>query len=254
LLQQGRRRAADDRALEVVYEPVVSLPDRGVVGAAALLRWSTPHRGILEHDEILAVADEAGLRPQLQDLLLDEVGARLTEAAHGSDRPVWISVGIGADDVGRPDLPGRLSAMLATARIPPRLLQIEVPEATVAEDRTAERLDGLLRLGVGLTVTGFGNGPSSLRHLAHYPAPAIEVDRSFVSGIGQRREDRLIIEAVGHLALELGLDLVGDGVSSQVQATHLESLGAARASGPVFGRPVPWDEFRRRHLARAVRR
>lgn len=253
-LQQGLRRAVDEGTLEVVYEPVVSLPDRDVVGAAALLRWTTPHRGILDHDEVLAVAEEAGLRPQLLDVLLDEVGTRLAEAAHGTDHPVWISVGIGADDVGRTDLPGRLSAMLAASRMPPGMLQVEVPEATVADDRTADLLERLVRMGVGLIVTGFGNGPSSLRHLAHYPAPAIEVDRSFVNGIGQRREDRLIVEAVGRLAIELGLDLVGAGVSSQVQAAHLESLGAARAAGPLFGRPVPWDEFARRHLLGTVPR
>jgi diguanylate cyclase (GGDEF)-like protein len=242
-LQQGLRTAVEARRLEVVFEPVVALPARRVVGAATQLRWETAGRGVLDHAEIMSVAEEAGLRHRLLDAVLDEIGPRLADMASHGD-PCTVSVAVGADDVARPELVERLAALVGTTGGSPGRLQVEVPEQAVADDRTAEALDGLVALGVGLVVTGFGNGPSSLRRLARYPASAIEVDRSFISGIGLRRDDRLILEAVGRLAAELGLELVADGVTTEVQASELETLGAARASGPLFGSPVPWDEFR----------
>jgi diguanylate cyclase (GGDEF)-like protein len=246
-LQQGLLRAVDRGGVEVHFEPVVRLDDRHPVVAAARFSWPDPEHGLLPHAEVLRVADDAGRHTQLLELALAEVEDRLGGAA-SPDPPVGLALGLDGRDLAGGDPARRLSLAMRRAGAAGVPLVIEVPESVVADERLSEPLEDLVRAGARLLVTGFGNGPSSLRRLARYPAPAIRIDPSFTAGLGVRRDDRVILDAVAGLAADLGIELHAEGVTSTEQADLLAGLGVSAASGPVFGRPVPWPEFERRHL------
>ena len=59
------KRAVEDDALVVHYQPEVDLASGGVVGMEALLRWQHPQRGLLWPADFLSVAERGGLLPSL---------------------------------------------------------------------------------------------------------------------------------------------------------------------------------------------
>ena len=57
------RRALDEDALALMFQPEVELASGAVVGMEALLRWPHPARGLLGPADFLSTAERAGLMP-----------------------------------------------------------------------------------------------------------------------------------------------------------------------------------------------
>ena len=90
-----------------------------------------------------------------------------------------------------------------------------------------------------LAIDDFGTGYSSLGYLKHFPVDALKIDRSFVQGMGQDSQDAAIVQSVVTLAKTSNLSVIGEGIESQAQATHLRNLGCDRGQGYLFARPQP---------------
>ncbi len=247
-LQQGLHHALERGEFEVRYQPIVELATRQVVGAEALVRWNSPEYGLLLPEEFLPIAAEAGLLPAIGRSVLELTVGHLRHARLRSGELLWVAVNLSSQEVAHPGLVDDISQVLALRGVAPHRVRLEIDEGVVMDRGAAGVLDQLVALGVGLTVQDFGTGPSSLRLLGRYPAPTIKVDRSFVAGLGRRRDDRVILEAVADLAADLGLVFVAEGVTQETQAAELWQLGAVRAQGWLFGQAVPWDRFAEAHL------
>ena len=245
-MQQGLHRAVVNHEIDVYFQPVVDLADRRVAGAEALVRWRSPDHGLVLPNDFLPAAANAGLLPQIGRLVIDAVEAKLAEVGD----QVSISVNLSPPELSHPAVVARLTQ--AAARTPAGRLWVGVHEASVVDESTGRTLRKLREHGVMVVVEGFGAGPSSLRHLADYPADAIAVDRSFVDGLGVEEYDTTIVEAVAQLGLELGLVLAAQGVTDERQALLLSELGYQNATGWLFGRPMPWTDFVQDHLPQSV--
>ena len=88
----------------------------------------------------------------------------------------------------------------------------------------------------------FGTGYSSLRYLKQFPVAVLKVDRSFVSQLGQNREDEAIVESIVGLAGSLGLTVTAEGVETQQQLDRLVELECSYGQGYLFGRPQSADD------------
>jgi diguanylate cyclase (GGDEF)-like protein len=247
-LQHGLRRALDRDEFELRFQPIVDLPTRQVVGAEALLRWDTPDHGLLLPDEFLPLAAEAGLLPEIGRVVLRTAVARLDGAVLHDGSPLWLAINVSAQEVAHDGLVDDVITALRDRDVAPHRLHLEFTERVVTDPATTATIDRLGTTGVGLTVQDFGTAASSLRRLSSLPDPTIKVDRSFVAGLGRRRGDRLVLEAVAELADDLGITLTADGVSQEVQAAELLRLGAVRAQGWLFGPAVAWTDFAAAHL------
>jgi diguanylate cyclase (GGDEF)-like protein len=241
-LRLGLERATERDELELRFEPVARLSTFRTVGLTASLHWHSSAHGLLGPDIIGPVAVEGGLVATttarlfagIRDALLDTREVR-TDA---TGTPVWIGTRLTREELLHPAVMELVTGCLDHPGIEPSRLHIDVTEDTVADDSAVAVMTELRELGVHLTVEGFGTGPSSLMRLGDYPAAEIRLDRSFVEGLGRRRDDTVIITAVAGLAADLGLALSADGIDEEFLATYLEGLGCATGRGRLFGEEV----------------
>jgi EAL domain-containing protein (putative c-di-GMP-specific phosphodiesterase class I) len=103
-------------------------------------------------------------------------------------------------------------------------------------------LDHLRVLGVKIALDDFGTGFSSLSYLKRLPADAIKIDGSFVKGFGEDAEDTAIVRMIVELAHTLGIEVVAEGVESEVQVRQLREIGCDMAQGFHFAKPLPPEE------------
>ena len=120
------------------------------------------------------------------------------------------------------------------------------------------RSRSLQSMGVEWSIDDFGTGYSSLSYLHRLQANTVKVDRSFVSRMGVDAKGSEMVRAIVALALNLGMDVVAEGVENVEQMVALQTLGCAHAQGFYFSRPVdllaadrliasqPWREEARR--------
>ena len=93
-------------------------------------------------------------------------------------------------------------------------------------------------LGVAVALDDFGTGYSSLSYLDQYPIDIIKIDRSFTSGIPNRPRAITIMKAIIDLGTALGLEVVAEGVETEIQLQTLISMSCKYVQGHLFSPPM----------------
>ena len=129
---------------------------------------------------------------------------------------------------------------LATSRLAPHRLELEVTETAIMHDSETvfAALGQLHELGVRIALDDFGTGYSSLSFLQKFPFDKIKIDRSFVNELfSENDESRLIARAVVRFAVSLGKTTTAEGVETKEQMDILREEACAEMQGYYFSRP-----------------
>lgn len=237
-LETELRRALEDHALRVHYQPVADAASGAVVAYEALLRWQHPVRGLLGPAEFLQIAEDSGLILKIGEWALREACRWIAFVGPALAAPV--SVNISPRQFADPHLPERVAQALRDSGVPPALLQLEVSEATAMHNPEAAQatLGKLKELGVSLTLDNFGAAFSNAARLRHFALDRLKVDRSLVAEFGTHEGSGPIMAAMVGLAHALGLQVVAEGVETEAQREFLKSCGCDCLQGFLIGRPA----------------
>ena len=243
-LAEDLRGALARHELEVYFQPIVSLRDQVAVGTEALLRWRHPVHGLLEPDAFLDIVERDGLMPEIGAWVF-ETACRYQRRWRRQDRDVAVSVNVSAGELGEAGYPARIAAILARTGAHAASLTLELTETTLLVETTdvASTLAELRALGVRIALDDFGRGYSSLEHLKSLPVDVIKIDRTFLEGIDESREDRAIVEAMIALARATGRSVIAEGIETEAQLLELIELGCPLGQGFYFAPAMPPDDL-----------
>ena len=240
-IENELRRALQSDELLVVYQPVLGLHSRALVGVEALLRWRHPERGLVGPVDFSGVAEDCGLIDELGALVLHKACLQFVQwrAALGVHAPPQLAVTVSRAQLQRAGVVDALAAMLKASGMEPHWLQLEVTESVAAQDPAVQATLRLLKaLGVKLALDDFGTGYSSLSCLHQLPVDTVKVDHSFVQHAQTVEYHRVLIEATIRVARTLGIVTVADGIETESQAALMLALHCERGQGTLFGRPM----------------
>jgi len=129
--------------------------------------------------------------------------------------------------------------------VPAGKLRVEITEEVVMSDpvRAQAVLESLSAEGIPIALDDFGTGYSSLARLARLPVDELKIDRSFVAAMITDPGHAAIVRSTIHLAHDLGLTVVAEGIEHQAQWDRLAELGCDEAQGFLVSRPIPSAEF-----------
>ncbi|MEV4277828.1 putative bifunctional diguanylate cyclase/phosphodiesterase [Actinoplanes xinjiangensis] len=240
LAEQDLMRGLEAGEFEVHYQPIVDLDNGGItVGVEALVRWRHPEKGLVPPALFLDLAEQLGQVPRLGGWVLEEA-CRQALAWQGQFPGFEMNVNLSASQLTNPKLIDEVRAVLERTGLPPRDLVLELTESVALTDlvESARVLSQLKELGVRIALDDFGTGFSSLSHLSTLPVDVVKIDRSFVQAMPETG-GASVAEAVLHIARTFNLSPVAEGVEDAGQAERLKDLGAGRAQGYHFARPMP---------------
>ena len=235
----GLHRALERDELVVYYQPIVDIRSRLPVALEALVRWNHPELGLVPPGDFIPLAEDTGLIVPLGWRVLEHALRRLQ---HRPD--LAIAVNVSARQLSETDFVPRLTELVAS--VPRGSLTLEITESLLIDDpeRIAATLAALDEVGVRIALDDFGTGYSSLSNLSALPIHQLKIDRSFVSGLGERPEAEALVSGIINLGHGLELEVVAEGVETEQQARRLERLDCDFAQGYFFGRPEPWADAR----------
>ncbi|HEU0102858.1 MAG TPA: bifunctional diguanylate cyclase/phosphodiesterase [Mycobacteriales bacterium] len=236
--------AAGNGELVVHYQPILSLADGRCTAVEALVRWQHPQRGLLPPGDFIEAAERTGAIYDIGAVVLRQACSEAARwrAAHPDAAPaVHVNVSPAQlDEV----FTAQVTACLREFSMPPKLLVLEVTETLLLSSRAAvDQLDALAARGVTIAIDDFGTGYSALTTLRVLPVQVVKIDRSFVAGSPHHPHDRAVTEAVVHMAGQLGLSTVAEGVETVEQERFLASIGTDAVQGYRYLRPVPAAEL-----------
>lgn len=227
--------------LELYYQPQVDAQSGALVGLEALVRWNHPERGLLFPGQFIGVAEECGLIADMGVWTLHTACKQLARwKAQGLHTGV-LAVNVSALEFRDHRLLDSLQAALSESGILPSDLSIEITESILmAETETSLRIIARLHeLGVGIAIDDFGTGYSSLSYLKRLRPTQIKIDKSFVHDAATDPDSRAIVKGVISLAEALGLNMVAEGVETELQQQFLRDAGCHTLQGYLLGRPMP---------------
>jgi diguanylate cyclase (GGDEF)-like protein len=239
-IETGLRQALARGEFELVYQPVISLAHRTLVGLEALVRWRHPEWGCVEPARFIPVAEDSGLIAPLGDWILAEA-CRAARRWHEQGAPaVPVMVNVSALQLRRPGFETHLSAVLGETGLPPALLELELTESTIMQETLAGSalLRRLAEEGVHLAIDDFGTGYSSLAYLRKLDATRLKIDRSFVADMADDAGACAIAGTMVGMARALGLKVTAEGVETAAQVEMLEALGCDDVQGYFFAPPL----------------
>jgi diguanylate cyclase (GGDEF)-like protein len=241
-LEVDLRQAIADGALEVYYQPCVSLEDSRITGCEALLRWHHSERGMISPAEFIPIAEETGLINQVGEWVLTTACA---EAATWPD-DIKLAVNVSPVQFKSGTLALKIVAALAASGLPASRLELEITEAVLIRDDEAALaiLHQLRKIGVGIGLDDFGTGYSSLSYLQRFPFDKIKIDRCFVNDIAEPDGSSCIVQAVVNIATERNMTTTAEGVETKAQQELLRGLGCSEMQGYLFSPPKPAAEIR----------
>jgi len=248
-IERELRHALGREELALYYQPVVNLHSGEIAGLEALVRWWHPERGLLDPAEFVSIAEDSGMIEPI-GRWVQERACRQILAWHEQrpdSRPFDVAVNLSARQVAHRDLPATVAEILARTGLDPVHLRLEITESVLVEESATalSSLEALNEIGVRLVLDDFGTGYSSLAYLNRFPFHALKIDPSFVDGLGIEQERTAIVEAIIGMARALSLEVIAEGVESEVQLAELTRLGCDYAQGYFFHAALPEEEISR---------
>lgn len=237
------RQALIDNQLALYLQPKWSLATDSVIGMEALIRWPEK-QGTIKPDEIIALAEQTGLIKPLTRWVLRQALAlqkKLTEKGWFLE----LSVNISPNNLREPDFPIYVERLMERSQNRKGSITFEVTESSMMQD-PANSLTALQLLndtGIPVSIDDFGSGYSSLSYIKQLPASEIKIDRSLITDLVTRAEDRVIVQTTVDMCHSLGYKVVAEGVEDETTAELLREMGCDMIQGYLLTPPLPFDDI-----------
>ncbi len=80
-------------------------------------------------------------------------------------------------------------------------------------------------------------------YLKNFPIDNIKIDQSFVRDLEIDRANQAILRAIVALGKNLGLNVVAEGIETQLQKNFLAAIGCDQIQGYLLSKPLPMKEL-----------
>lgn len=239
-------RAIRENQLILHFQPKICLTSNRVYGFEALLRWNHPELGFIPPNDFVPIAEHSNLIYPLTLWVLEN-GIRHCKHWLQQGFQISMAMNLSARNLLDDRIVLDLKRLLREYDLPGHLVELEITESTIMADpsRAEAALARINRLGVRLSVDDFGTGYSSLAYLKRLPVQTLKIDSSFVRSMLNDEQDEIIVNSTIHLAHNLGLRVVAEGVETPAVYQKLVDLGCDEAQGFYMGRPLPAPEAER---------
>jgi EAL domain-containing protein (putative c-di-GMP-specific phosphodiesterase class I) len=228
--------------VDVLFQPLIEPASGQIVGAEALARSSVA----ADANHLFARAWAGGLAERLSRLV-QRKALRCAAVWEGPLKGLGLSINVLPADISRGGYDLWLLDEIKSAGIDPERVTAEITENALLSDQeaVAERLTKLRDAGVRIAVDDFGTGYASLAYLTSLPLDAIKIDRGLVADIVGGERDRIVVKAMIHLARELDLKVVVEGVETTGQLALLAEWGCDLYQGFLGAGALTHEELHR---------
>jgi len=235
-LDGALREAMKRNEFYLLYQPLIDLKKKKVVGVEALLRWNSHFLGPVSPLEFIGLAEENGLIVEIGEWVLEEA-CRQTMIWHKKGfKDLSVAVNISGRQFRQTKLSETVDRVLKKTGLASKYLELELTESLLVEDvdKAVDTMYQFKDMGARLVIDDFGTGYSSLSYLKQFPVDKLKIDRSFINELSNDENDAAIVKAIINLGHSMNLQVLAEGVETDYQKNFIISHGCDYAQGFYF--------------------
>jgi diguanylate cyclase (GGDEF)-like protein/PAS domain S-box-containing protein len=233
---QRLKHALSHDGFELVAQPIVDLADGQTVIHELLIRMRAEDGTLIAPADFLPAAERFGQLPAIDRWVIARAAGLACEQPGRC-----LAVNLAAKTIAEPGLVGYIAAQLSACGADPGDLIFELSESDVIANlvHAQETCARLRELGARVALDDFGSGFSSFSYVKALDVDLLKIDGQFVRELASNRVDRLVVQAILHVAGGMGLPTVAEYVVDETVAQTLRKLGVDYGQGFHFGKPAP---------------
>lgn len=240
-LEANLLTALKEEEFVLYYQPITHLKKHAIQGFEALIRWQHPTRGLIPPSEFVSFSEKTGLIVPLGNWIIKEAcRAQKILRNHFPDISPFISINISALQFEKPGLASTIAKIIHKYENNPEDIKLEITETLLMSnpEHASTTLHNLKKIGVKLAIDDFGTGYSSFNYLYRFPFDSLKIDKSFIDEILCNTKSAEIVRTLAHLAHNLGMTTIAEGVESPQQAARLLEYTCDFGQGNWISHPV----------------
>lgn len=251
-LENSLRKALDENQFVVFYQPTIDIHKNEIVGVEALLRWDHPEKGIIKPIDFVPMAEDSGLIVPIGERLVRTVAKQIKAWKDEGLENQNVSINIAPRQFRDMDILALFREVMHENDLEASNFTIEITEAALIDNvgEVESVLNTLSGMGMTVALDDFGTGFASLAYLKDFPVDIVKIDRIFIEGTPDNREDTAIVEAIAGLTRGLRLRLLAEGIENDRQLQMLKGLGCQLAQGYYWSKALPADQYEQFYLNR----
>jgi EAL domain-containing protein (putative c-di-GMP-specific phosphodiesterase class I)/GGDEF domain-containing protein/CBS domain-containing protein len=226
----------DSRLLTPHFQPIVSLPQKKIMGYEALIRG--PSDSPLHSPfNLFTTAEQFDLSTRLEFL------CREITIQHYADLGIKEKLFINASPLVllQPEFKkGETLRLLDQYGVNPRSVIIELTEHKPADNYEIMRVSAKHYRGMGFEIAldDLGAGYSGLRLWAELLPEFVKIDKHFIHSLHDDPVKLNFVRSIQSMASSLNCNVIAEGIETEEEFKAIEKLGITHAQGYYFARPM----------------
>lgn len=238
-------RALERNELIVYYQPQVDLNTNKITGLEALLRWMHPTRGMISPVVFIPIAEKNGLINSIGEWVFRTACMQNKRWQDRGLPHMKMAVNLSAIQFINPKITNVIEGILNETGLDPKYIELEITESIAIKEAShvLDIFNKLKKIGVSIAIDDFGTEYSSLSRLKMLPLDRIKIDMQFVQGIEDNEKDKAITMVIITLAKSLGLNVLAEGVETELQLEFLRQKMCDAVQGYFYYKPMPAERL-----------
>ena len=222
----------------LVYQPKIDLVTQKPKGLEALIRWYHPIKKTIYPDQFIPAVEKTSLIHQMTEVVFKKALVYLTKLKEAGIS-VPISINVSAKNIQDVRFYDKMIDIFNEFDILPEMIELEITESVIMDRPhiSKEMLSKFSQFGFRIAIDDFGKGYSSLAYLAQFPINTIKIDRMFTKQILVSPVVQTIVASTVQMALQLGYEVLIEGVEDLETANLLKTYGCHTAQGYYYFKP-----------------
>ncbi len=229
--------ALKNDGFELHFQGIYHAKDRSLAHLEALVRMKDMQSpgNVIMPGQFIQHAETTGKIADIDRWVLHQVVELL-----GRRRDIpSIAINISGRSFDEPEFPEYISRLLASQRVEPHRLLVELTEtAAVSDMRDARRfIDALQATGYTVCLDDFGSGFASFAYLKQLKADVLKIDGLFIRDLPNDRDSEIFVRGMVAMARDMGKITIAEFVEDEAIFNMLREIGIDQVQGYYLDRP-----------------
>lgn len=245
-LESSLHSALSNNELSLVYQPILDLSNKKIIGAESLIRWQHPELGMVPPDKFIPIAELNGEINPIGLWVLKEACRQYVKWKKLYQLK-FIAINISTSQLKMAGFADQVAIAIYQNNINPANIELELTEGIFIDDSKilVDNIVQLKSMGINLSIDDFGTGFSNFAYLKRFKIDKIKIDRSFINKIDKETNnyDKTIPRSMINLGRDLNITVLAEGVEDDFQRDFLIANNCNEAQGYFFGKPMTPEDF-----------